>query len=105
VAEFRSLEACSQARQQFGDAMQHPAVGMSTAERSRVQRCGAELPARFRGDLFVGALASYEGMMKNGHTHPLAPRPALPPSTLPGYSEQEPEPADEEHPGEGAGDQ
>jgi hypothetical protein len=39
VAEFSSFEACKRARQQFGDAMQHPAVGMSAAERSFFAFC------------------------------------------------------------------
>jgi hypothetical protein len=39
VSEFRTLDACNQARQQFGDAMQHPMVGMSAAERSFFAFC------------------------------------------------------------------
>jgi hypothetical protein len=34
VAEFRTQDACEQARQQFGSAMSNHATGLSPAERS-----------------------------------------------------------------------
>jgi hypothetical protein len=39
VAEFRTQDACDQARQQFGSAMTNHATGLSTAERAFFAFC------------------------------------------------------------------